>query len=212
MTQPSFVPIIEADQVRPPTDSQVPNIWTQSRPSEIRGASQPLRSPVSGAPDPIRDSPSSWPAGSRIGCSSPRGSPSRTPSPVHGGGHATVCPVRTGPGRVRPRASASPSGDSSEAPPTTWWRLAGRSSDRLRHHYTSQRAIADLVTEEALRLTSGRGGGTARPVEDPDQLAASLRISGPSATVAWWRGRELRNSLQSVRGCSLHPLEPGSGD
>jgi hypothetical protein len=41
VTQPSFVPIVEADQVRPAYKLQVPNIWTQSRPSELRGASQP---------------------------------------------------------------------------------------------------------------------------------------------------------------------------
>ncbi len=41
MTQPSFVPIVEADQVRPTYRLQVPGIWTQSRPSELRGTSQP---------------------------------------------------------------------------------------------------------------------------------------------------------------------------
>jgi len=41
LTQPSFVPIVEADQVRPAYRLQVPNIWTQSRPSELRGTSQP---------------------------------------------------------------------------------------------------------------------------------------------------------------------------
>ncbi len=41
MTQPSFVPIVEADQVRGSYQLRVPNIWTQSRPSELRGAIQP---------------------------------------------------------------------------------------------------------------------------------------------------------------------------
>ena len=41
MTQPSFVPIVEADQVRPAYRLDVPSIWTQSRPSEVRGTSQP---------------------------------------------------------------------------------------------------------------------------------------------------------------------------
>ena len=40
MTQPSFVPIVEADQMRPAYRLQVPNIWTQSRPSEQRGATR----------------------------------------------------------------------------------------------------------------------------------------------------------------------------
>lgn len=41
MTQPSFVPIVEADQVRRAYRLKVPSIWTQSRPSELRGVSQP---------------------------------------------------------------------------------------------------------------------------------------------------------------------------
>jgi hypothetical protein len=41
VTQPSFVPIVEADQVRPAYRLQAPGIWTQSRPSELRGSSQP---------------------------------------------------------------------------------------------------------------------------------------------------------------------------
>ena len=66
MTQPSFVPIVEADQVRPAYSLQVPNIWTQSRPSELRGASNRPGSNWE-APVPTRVSPSSWPGDSRTG-------------------------------------------------------------------------------------------------------------------------------------------------
>lgn len=41
MTQPSFVPVVEVDQVRRAYQLQVPSIWTTSRPSEIRGTRQP---------------------------------------------------------------------------------------------------------------------------------------------------------------------------
>ena len=41
MTQPSFVPVVEADQVRRAYQLQVPSIWTTSRPSELRGTRQP---------------------------------------------------------------------------------------------------------------------------------------------------------------------------
>lgn len=41
MTQPSFVPIVEADQVRPAYRLDVPSIWTQSRPSELRTTRAP---------------------------------------------------------------------------------------------------------------------------------------------------------------------------
>jgi hypothetical protein len=41
VTQPSFVPIVEVDQVRPAYRLKVPTVWTQSRPSELRGTTQP---------------------------------------------------------------------------------------------------------------------------------------------------------------------------
>jgi hypothetical protein len=41
MTQPSFVPITEADQVRPALRLQVPAAWSPSRPADHRGAGQP---------------------------------------------------------------------------------------------------------------------------------------------------------------------------
>ena len=41
MTQPSFVPVVEADQVRRAYQLHVPAIWTASRPSEVTGTRQP---------------------------------------------------------------------------------------------------------------------------------------------------------------------------
>lgn len=41
MTQPSFVPIAEADQVRPALRLQVPGSWTADRPAEGRPAARP---------------------------------------------------------------------------------------------------------------------------------------------------------------------------
>lgn len=41
MTQPSFVPIVEADQVRSTYRLEIPSIWTQSRPSELRSTRAP---------------------------------------------------------------------------------------------------------------------------------------------------------------------------
>lgn len=41
MTQPSFVPIVESDQVRPAYRLKVPSVWTQSRPSELVGTARP---------------------------------------------------------------------------------------------------------------------------------------------------------------------------
>lgn len=41
MTQPSFVPVVEADQVRRAYQLTVPSSWTTSRPSELRGTRAP---------------------------------------------------------------------------------------------------------------------------------------------------------------------------
>ena len=41
MTQPSFVPITAADQVRPALALSVPGAWTSDRPGDLHGPSQP---------------------------------------------------------------------------------------------------------------------------------------------------------------------------
>jgi hypothetical protein len=41
MTQPSFVPITAADQVRPALALSVPGAWTSDRPGDLQGPSQP---------------------------------------------------------------------------------------------------------------------------------------------------------------------------
>jgi hypothetical protein len=41
VTQPSFVPVVEEDQVRRAYQLEVPDIWTTSRPSELRGTRAP---------------------------------------------------------------------------------------------------------------------------------------------------------------------------
>ncbi|HEX3947941.1 MAG TPA: hypothetical protein VHW47_09555 [Acidimicrobiales bacterium] len=42
MTQPSFVPISEADQVRPSLQLEVPGHWTTDRPAELRIPARPI--------------------------------------------------------------------------------------------------------------------------------------------------------------------------
>jgi hypothetical protein len=51
VTQPSFVPIVEADQVRGGYRLEVPAIWTQSRPSELR-STRPPKGRLFGSPGP----------------------------------------------------------------------------------------------------------------------------------------------------------------
>jgi hypothetical protein len=51
VTQPSYVPIAETDQVRPAYRLKVPSVWTQSRPSELLGTAHP-RGERFGVPGP----------------------------------------------------------------------------------------------------------------------------------------------------------------
>ncbi len=51
MTQPTFVPIAEADQVRPARHLHVPGTWTTSRPAELKVPGQP-RGRAVGTPGP----------------------------------------------------------------------------------------------------------------------------------------------------------------
>jgi hypothetical protein len=51
MTQPTFVPISEADQVRPARHLHVPGAWTASRPAELHGPTA-HRGPSVGTPGP----------------------------------------------------------------------------------------------------------------------------------------------------------------
>jgi hypothetical protein len=51
MTQPSYVPIVEADQVRPSYRVQAPPRWRADRPADHRGGPQPRR-PERGTPGP----------------------------------------------------------------------------------------------------------------------------------------------------------------
>jgi len=51
MTQPSFVPIAEADQVRPARSLKVPGSWSATRPAELRVPARPT-GPGRGTPGP----------------------------------------------------------------------------------------------------------------------------------------------------------------
>jgi hypothetical protein len=51
MTQPTFVPITEADQVRPARHLHVPEAWTTTRPAELRTPTAPRGRSV-GTPGP----------------------------------------------------------------------------------------------------------------------------------------------------------------
>ena len=61
MTQPTFVPITEADQVRPARHLHVPEAWTTSRPAELRTPTAPARAQRRHARDRTPVSLCAWP-------------------------------------------------------------------------------------------------------------------------------------------------------
>ncbi len=155
MTQPSFVPVVEADQVRRAHQLHVPAIWTTSRPSELRGTRAP--------------------AGAFLG----------TPGPDQGfalklarrfedrlvlapGEHAED--AVWGCTAVAMRRSAcfgrAPVIHDLTLAFTLWGFLDGAPADLVAareplfraaaHHYQVQRSIADCVPESTLRLTPGQ--------------------------------------------------------
>lgn len=152
MTQPSFVPIIEADQVRPAYQLSVPNIWTQSRPSELRGTSQPAGR-KRGSPGPDQG----------FALKLARRFEARL---VLGDGESAE-DVMSGCTAVAMRRCArfgrAPSVYDLTFAFTLWGFLGGAPVELVQargplfrsasHHYLAQRAIADSVTDEALRMT-----------------------------------------------------------
>ena len=110
VTQPSFVPVVEADQVRRAYQLHVPSIWTTSRPSELRGTRAPAGAFL-GTPGPDQGfalklarrfedrlvlAPGEHAEDAIVG--------------LHGGGHAPGGQLRAGPGHPRPDAGLHPVG------------------------------------------------------------------------------------------------------
>jgi hypothetical protein len=162
VTQPSFVPVVEADQVRRAYQMRVPSIWTTSRPSELRGTRAPTGAFL-GTPGPDQ--------GFALKLAR-RCADRLVLSP---GEHAED--AIWGCTAVAMRRSAS----CGRAPVihdltmafTLWGFFAGSPADLVAareplfrsasHHYQGQRTIADCVPETTLRLT-------------PEQVAERLDV------------------------------------
>ncbi len=78
MTQPTFVPIAEADQVRPARHLHVPGTWTTTRPAELVGARRAPWAERRARRVPTRASLSGWPGVRARASSSARVSRSTT--------------------------------------------------------------------------------------------------------------------------------------
>jgi hypothetical protein len=152
VTQPSFVPIVEADQVRPAYQLRVPGIWTQSRPSELLGAIQPTGRQL-GSPGPDQG----------FALKLARGFEDRlelAPGESSEDAIAGCTAVAT---RRCATFGRAPVVHDLTFGFTLWGFLGGAPTDLVEargplfrsaaHHYQAQRAIADGVKEETLRLT-----------------------------------------------------------
>ncbi|HEY4929508.1 MAG TPA: hypothetical protein VIH95_10195 [Acidimicrobiales bacterium] len=152
MTQPSFVPVVEADQVRRAYQLHVPSIWTTSRPSELRGTHQPSGSFL-GTPGP--DQGFALKLARRFEDRLVLGAAEHTEDAIWG---CTAVAMR--------RAAAfgrAPVIHDLTLAFTLWGFLGGTPADLVAareplfraasHHYQVQRTIADCVPESTLRLT-----------------------------------------------------------
>ena len=152
MTQPSFVPIVEADQVRPAYRLLVPSIWTQSRPSEVRGTSQP-EGRLLGKPGP--DQGFALKLARRFEARLVLAEGDSAEDAIAG---STAVAMRR-----CARFGRAPAVYDLEFAFTLWGFLGGAPGDLVEtrsplfrsaaHHYLAQRAIADSVNEETLRMT-----------------------------------------------------------
>lgn len=152
MTQPSFVPVVEADQVRRSYQLEVPSIWTATRPSELSGKRQP-KGAFLGTPGPDQGfalklarrfedrlvlMPGEHAADAIAGC--------------------TAAAMR----RAASYGRAPVIHDLTWAF-TLWGFLAGAPGDLVEareplfrsasHHYQAQRTIADCILETTLRMS-----------------------------------------------------------
>ena len=152
MTQPSFVPIVEADQVRPAYRLHVPGIWTQSRPSELRGTRQPS-GPRFGTPGP--DQGFALKLAHRFDDRLVLSTGESSEDAIAG---CTAVAMRRA-----ARFGRAPVIHDLNFAFTLWGFLGDAPADlaterallfrSAAHHYQAQRAIADAVHEETLRLT-----------------------------------------------------------
>jgi len=152
MTQPSFVPIVEADQVRPSYRLNVPGIWTQSRPSELRGTTIPSGA-LFGSPGPDQG----------FALKLARRFEDRLELTDGESAEDAVAGATAVATRRAARFGRAPVVHDLAFAYTLWGFLGGAPGDLIEfrvplfrsaaHHYQARRRIADLVVEGALRLS-----------------------------------------------------------
>jgi hypothetical protein len=169
MTQPSFVPIADADQVRPARRLQVPGAWAADRPAELRIPLRPA-GPAMGTPGPDQ--------GYALGLARRFADRLRLAEGESAEDAEVGCALLAA--RRAALFGRAPCihdlavaftlwGFLESAPPdlVAWRRAAFQS---VSHDYVIQRALADRVPEASLRL-------------GPDEVAARAQAGGWKALV-----------------------------
>jgi hypothetical protein len=156
MTQPTFVPISEADQVRPARHLHVPEAWTTSRPAELTTPTA-LRGRSVGTPGPD--------AGFALRLAR------RFAHDLHLAEGETEHDVLLGIALIAARRAAlfgrAPSiydvqlalalwGFLVDAPPEDLLAARRRAFSSVSHDYVAQRSLVDAVPESSLRLTPAK--------------------------------------------------------
>ena len=152
MTQPSFVPIPEADQVRPAYRLRLPGHWNQSRPGEIVDPAQPTGS-LLGKPGPDQG----------FALKLARRFEDRLELEPGESMEDAIAGCTASAMRRAAFFGRAPAVFDLRFAFTLWGFLGGAPADLIEargvlfrsaaHHYGAQRVIADSVTEAALRLT-----------------------------------------------------------
>jgi hypothetical protein len=160
MTQPTFVPIAEADQVRPARHLQVPGSWTTSRPAELVGPTM-RRGADLGTPGP--DSGFALRLARRFEDELQLDEGESAHDVLLGValvGSKRAALLGRAPCIHDVRLALDLWGFLGTAPADV--RAARRAAfSSISHDYAAQRALVDSVPEAALRLGPDAGGGTA---------------------------------------------------
>jgi len=175
MTQPTFVPISEADQVRPARHLHVPGAWTTSRPAELTTPTA-LRGRSVGTPGP--DAGFALRLAHRF-AHDLKLAEGETEHDVLLG-CALIAARRAalfgrGPSIYDVQLALALWGFLVESPPDDLLAIRRRTFSSVSHDYVAQRALVDALPESSLRLT---------PAEAQAKLAAGENLVSTPGTAA----------------------------
>ena len=171
MTQPTFVPITEADQVRPARHLHVPEAWTTSRPAE-------LRTPIAPKGRSIGTPGTDAGFALRLAARFAHDLKLREGETEHDVllGSALIAARRAalygrGPTIYDVQVALALWGFLLDSPPEELVAARRRAFSAVSHDYVAQRSLVDAIPDESLRLTPAEARATLEPSEALPQHA-----------------------------------------